>query len=465
MRSKPNILILMTDQQRHDCLSCAGHPLISTPNMDRLARQGMRFTQATTSSPVCMPARNSFITGLYPHSHGMWNNSGEVAAGQLNLFHLLKNAGYSTAYIGKSHYYAHEGVTRHLRDREPYMHRLGIDYVHETTGPYATLHTRSCLTEAWAQKGDHFERFERDYRERAKARGILARPSPLPVEDFPDSYVGRKAIEFVDSYDQDRPVCLFVGFGGPHDPWDAPGEYASMYDPSATPAAIPAAEHLGALPTTIRDKWDLQSRPDLTPEVIAAIRANYYGKISLIDRWCGDILLATERNGWNDNLLVVFWSDHGEMLGDHGRIQKCTFHESSVRVPLILSWPGTIPQASCCDALVELVDLLPTVANLLEIPSSAPCEGQSLVSLFSRPQAQLRDNQLSEIEWGGSRNRMLRGHRFKYAEDSDGTAYMLYDLENDPKELRNLAADAAHNAVRARLHDALAQRSRPGDCH
>ncbi|MFW5798864.1 MAG: sulfatase-like hydrolase/transferase, partial [Planctomycetota bacterium] len=296
MDRRPNILILMTDQHRHDGLGCAGLPAIRTPNLDRLAARGMRFDSATTVSPVCMPARASFINSLYPHNHGMWFNSGQVPPCEPTLFKLLQSAGYRTAHLGKSHYYAHKGVADHMVDREPYMRSLGFDDVHETTGPYATLQMGSYLTDRWQRLG-LYETFKADYHERMARGGLVVRPSPLPEDEFPDSYVGRKAVEYIENYDDDKPACLFVGFGGPHDPWDAPEPWASVVDPADTPAAIPPGEATPALPAELADKPDLQSRDELTPEVIAAIRANNYGKIMLVDRWIGRIIDAAHNKG------------------------------------------------------------------------------------------------------------------------------------------------------------------------
>ncbi|MCF7853754.1 MAG: sulfatase-like hydrolase/transferase [Candidatus Pacebacteria bacterium] len=455
----PNILILMTDQQRQDCLGCAGHSVLKTPNLDRIAATGTRFTEATTVSPVCMPARASFVNSLYPHNHGMWWNSGEMPPDDPTMFHLLKEAGYFNAHIGKAHYYVHEGVTDHLKNREPYMRARGFDYIHETTGPFATLVTRSYMTDEWERKGERLYRaFKDDY---ASRQVITARPSPLSVEDYSDSYVGRKAVEFIESYDKNQPVCLFVGFGGPHDPWDAPGEYAAMYEPSSIPPPIPPSEHFKSLPKHVQTRPDLTPNESLTPEIIRAIRANYYGNISLIDDWIGKILQAAARKGWDDNLMVVFWSDHGELLGDHGRTMKCTFHESSVRVPLVLSWPGVIPHNVTSDALAEIIDVFPTVADLLGLDIPTRCLGKSLTPLFANPDCPLRDFQLSEIAvavWNGVRNTMIGNRKYKYADDEQGTGYMLFNLEADPDEQRNLIADPEARDLENILREELLKR-------
>jgi len=438
MAERPNILILMPDQQRADCLSYLGHPQLRTPNMDRIARQGVVFTQASTVSPLCMPARASFVSSIYPHNHGMWSNAGCLPPHDDTFFQRLQRSGYFTAHIGKSHYYSHGGL--HMSDFEGYMRARGFEYVHETTGPWASVSTRSYMTDLWEEHG-LYEAFKEDYRNRAAARKshnrFLVRPSPLPEELYLDSYVGSQAEKFLRAYDDDRPLCLFVGFPGPHEPWDAPGRYAAMYDPRRSPDPIPYPESNSNLPESIREMPDFQPFPDSTPENIAAIRANYYGKISLIDHWIGRILDACEERGLLENMLVIFWSDHGEMLGDHRRLYKSTFFESSMRVPLIVSWPGRLPEGKRCDAPAETVDIYPTVLEAAGVEPSGRCLGSSLISA-AEGSSSLREVQLSEVIYGGERRICIRTSRYKYAIRQDGKGYMLYDLRRDPNEQENL---------------------------
>lgn len=452
---QPHILIIMTDQQRADCMGCAGHPQLETPNIDRLAGEGMRFTQATTVSPLCMPARASFASGLYPHHHGIWTNHGELPAADETFFQLLRSAGYFTAQVGKTHFYEHlAGV--HMRSREPYLHARGLEYVHETTGPNAARRTPSYLTDEWKSKG-LFETFVDDYRARAESTtgGVWA--SPLPIEDFLDSYVGRKAIDFVERYDDPRPMCLMVGFGGPHDPWDAPGRYAEMYKPEDAPTSIPVPAGYYTLPDSIMAKRDFEVLPPPVLANVAGIRANYYGKISLIDDNIGLILDAFQRRGWLDDLLVVFTSDHGEMLGDHGRLKKRTFHESSVRIPLVVRWPGKVPASEVSEALVEIIDIFPTLVEVGGSPPSERCFGRSLWPLIRKQRMEVRDWQVAELVYGDARI-MLRSRGRKLAVDARGLVYMLYDLESDPDEQHNLAADPASGALALELRRCLASR-------
>ena len=457
MAGAPNILILMPDQQRADCLSSAGHPQIKTPNMDRIVQEGMRFTQATTVSPVCMPARVSFVTGLYPHNHGIWQNSGGLPATDENLFHILQRAGYATAHIGKAHLYEGEG---HLRTREEHMHARGLEYVHEASGPHASASEGSFVTDRWEKLG-LWETYKRDIRELDKYDGAIVLPSPLPVEEHLDSCVGRKAVEFVQEYKDPRPLCLFVGFPGPHEPWDAPGEYATMYDPDETPPAIPIPQAHESLPDYVRGKRDFSGQQKAVMETVPSIRACYYGKISLIDTWCGHILDAFASRGWLDDLLVVFWSDHGEMAGDHGMLYKNTFHEASVRVPLVLRWPGHIPADTTTSALVENVDVFPTLLEAVGCEPSMRCLGRSLWPVIRDPQAELRDYQLSEIKWqreSGERRIMVRSHRHKYAIDEAGRGFMLYDLQEDPEEQKNLIGRKGSGSLEQRLRENLLKR-------
>ncbi len=441
MGDKPHILILMTDQQRADCLSCAGHPQIRTPSLDSIAAKGVRFAQATTVSPVCMPARASFINALYPHNHGMWRNRGQMPPEDDTFFHHLQGSGYLTAHIGKSHYYGHgQG---HMKDYEWYMHARGLEYVHEVTGPLATQNTRSYMTD-YLQEHGLYEAFKEDYAERGVKRmenPFLVRPSPLPVNSYLDSYVGRQAVSFIDGYGDDRPMCLFVGFPGPHEPWDAPGEYATMYDERRTPDPIPWPEHNRSLPESIRAMDDFQPRNGSTPENIRRIRANYYGKISLIDHWIGRILEACGEKGMLENMMIVLWSDHGEMLGDHRRVFKSTFHESSMRVPLIMSWPGRFSEGATSNALVEIIDVYPTLLEALGLEPPGRCLGRSLIPVLTDPARDFRDAQLSEISHADGRRICVRTSRHKYAVRQNGDGYMLYDISDDPDEQYNMIGE------------------------
>ncbi len=281
-------------------------------------------------------------------------------------------------------------------------------------------------------------------------------PSPLPVEEHADSYVGRRAVEFLSDYEEDRPFCAFVGFGGPHEPWDAPGRFAQMYDPAETPPpTAPEGTEPGPWVPHEAAQWQRTGRHNLARDDIARLRANYYGKISLIDEWSGRILDTLERRGLLDDALILFWSDHGEMLGDHDRLYKSRFYESALRVPLVLRWPGRVPGGETRDALASTVDIMPTILEAAGVGVPDSCDGLSLLPVLRNAAAPFREATISEVRSGGHRNRCVVTQRWKYAERTGGTPLLLYDLCADPGELDNLVGhpDKAH--VEAELRTRL----------
>ena len=448
MPDKPNILILMPDQQRADAMGCAGNARIKTPNIDRIAREGIRFDSVYTVSPLCMPARASFISGIYPHNHHIWQNAGQLPRDDETFFHHLQKEGYFTVLIGKSHFY-HPEPGQHLAQYENYMHARGLDYLHETTGPWATLKVGSYMRDYWGKKG-LFELFKKDYVKRKEYEfhdghrkkridKVSVYPSPLSEEEFLDSYIGRKALEFIRSYNKNKPLCLFVGFGGPHEPWDAPGRYASMYETKDMPASIPAGSLGDWVPQEVVERLEFEKIAEkISKENIQKIRANYYGKISLIDYWIGEILSVFERIKGPENTLVVFWSDHGEMLGDHQVLYKSVFYESSISVPLLIRWPSHIQGGEKCKALVEVIDVYPTLLEVAGAEPSQRCFGKSLWPLLRNPENNHRQAVFSEISFAGHHNVMIRTLEYKYAVDETGAGFLLYNLQNDPLEQNNL---------------------------
>lgn len=423
-------------------MGCAYNELIKTPNLDRLAGEGVHFTHANTNCTVCMPARASLVSGLYSHNHGMWGISGELPASDETFFHHLQQAGYFTAHIGKSHYYC-DSV--HMKDREPYMHSRGLEYVHETQGTKGVLLTESYFTDYLKEKG-LLSVMREDYILRKK-NNCPAHPSPLSVEDCLDGYVGRRAVDFVSEYKDERPMCLFVGFPGPHVFRDPSGKYAGMYKPQDMPESIPAGEIPGWLPDSARERMvgGQERFRRISGEHLAKIKASYYGKISLIDYWIGEILRSFEKKGWLDDLFVVFCSDHGEMLGDHGLLAKTVFYESSVRIPFIIRHPLSIKPGQKNDSLVETIDIFPTLLEVAGAEPSHRCLGKSLYQTVNNPGSIHRKGVLSEV-YSTTFNFMVRTRRYKYAVEKGGEPIFLYDLEKDPDEQVNLAgSDKAKN--------------------
>ncbi|HEX2036026.1 MAG TPA: sulfatase-like hydrolase/transferase, partial [Chloroflexota bacterium] len=383
---RPNILILMPDELRADALGYAGHPVYRTPHVDRLAREGVAFANAYCTSPLCMPARASMISGLYPHNHHIQENAGSLPLDDESYAHLIRQAGYATAYIGKSHFGA-DTPRRDLVDDEAAVRARGFDDVHQVPGPLALARTDSHLSRRWQALG-LLEAYREDYRRRAQDGGAAAWASPLPVEEFADSYVGARAEAWLRAYRQERPFLLVVGFGGPHPPLDPPEPYASMYDPSTIPDPIPAGEPGDWVPEYVRRRMleltGAQNRghaPHVAQEIARQRMASYGGKISLIDDRVGRILAVLDERGWTEDTLVIFLADHGEMGGDHGRYNKSVFFESAARIPLVMRWPAALPPGGRVEALVEQLDLFATVVEAAGAPPSRRAFARSLLPL------------------------------------------------------------------------------------
>ncbi len=448
---RPNILIIMPDTYRYDVMGCVT-PAAKTPNLDRLAEEGTRFAESFSVSPLCMPARASVLSGTYVHNHGMWTNRGSLPEDDETFFHHLQKVGYQTAHVGKSHY--HSGGSADMRDWEPYMHARGIEYVHEVSGPWATVKSENYLTDYLAEHG-LLETFRDDYRKRAGDMFRATWPSPLPVEHHPDSYTGRQAMEFLDKQTDERPWCMFVGFGGPHDPWDAPGEFATMHDPADMPPALPTEEVPESISERAKQHLLAGRIENPTAEEVAKLRALYYGKHSLVDHWVGQILDTVEKRGEKENTLVIFWSDHGDFAGDHGRIHKVQFYEGALRVPLIVSWPGHFPEGARSVAMVENIDVFPTILEAAGCEPSARCRAKSLVPVITDPDSGHREVVISEVADAVGRTMMVRTRTDKYAMDEFGEGYMLFNLDTDPDEQKNLIGQPCMRELQAHMRELL----------
>jgi len=428
--ARPNILMVMTDQQRWDAMGCVSDWL-ATPNIDRIARSGMRFSDAYTNSPVCIPARVSLATGRYPHNTGVWENRNKytLPPETPTWMQALRGAGYATSVFGKTHLHPHTGD---LRDREHLLHAYGLDHVDEIAGPRATNVARSHMTDRWEEAGV-YAAYQEDSRERFQNKPWVARPTPVPLEHYADVYVGQQAKAWLQERDQADPWFCWVSFGGPHEPWDAPEPYASMYDPGAMPVPLQAEPSRSQRPRGVLDRR-LRQRPALEPGDVARLRANYAGNMTLIDDQVGEILRVLEDRGQLDDTVIALVSDHGEMNGDFGLLYKQNFLNPAVRVPFLIKAPGKAAGATST-VPVELMDV---GATLLELAGAEPVEGsyaQSLVPVLEDPSRPHRAAALSEL----SGEVMLATSEWKVALNRNGRIYLLFDLVNDPHEQRNLA--------------------------
>ena len=438
--TKPNILFLMTDQQRWDAMGCSGG-WVRTPALDRIASEGVRFTQCVTTTPICIPARVTLATGRYPHNNAVWNNMDYAMPPEAPTWmRALRDIGYRTSLFGKTHLHPHRGD---LREREHLLNAYGLDDVDEIGGPRASARVMSHMTAMWQDKG-LLDAYRADFDERFANKPHVARPSVLPLEDYADVYVGQQAKRYLAGYARDEPWFCWVSFGGPHEPWDAPEPYASMYEPDAMPAPVPPSVDEQPRPRGWLDRR-MEHAPVLEAGDEAAMRANYAGNVSLIDDQIGQILDVVEQRGELDNTVIGFTSDHGEMNGDWGLIYKMVFLDGSVRVPMLVRTPATARDDSgrVSDTLVENCDLGPTLVELAGGELDHRQFARSLVPALADTNAAHRDRAISEIRG----EFMLMTRDWKMALNREGKAYMLFDRNADPEESRNLAGLPEYRAV------------------
>ena len=420
----------MTDQQRWDAMGCSGD-WVQTPSLDRIANEGVQFTNCVATSPVCVPTRLSLATGLYPHNTGVWTNiHHQMPSETPTWMQAVREAGYRTSLFGKSHLHPHSGD---LRGREGLMNAYGLDDVNEIGGPRASMTVLSHMTAEWAAK-DLWEAYRADFRERFSTKPYLVRPSTLGFDNYADVYVGQQAKQYLQSYERKQPWCCWVSFGGPHEPWDAPEPYASMYEPEEMPPAIPRPIG-GIRQQGYLDKRMQQMNPAFELGEIGALRANYAGNVTLIDAQIGEILETIKARGELDNTVIFHTSDHGEMNGDYGLIYKGNFLNGAVRIPLLIRTPDGTSAGSICDSPVEWIDIGPTLVELAGGELTHRQFGKSLCPVLTNSEVTHRDFAISEIHG----EIMLLNEEWKVALNSNGEVYLLFDVQKDPTETHNLA--------------------------
>lgn len=434
---KPNILLFFADQVRPDALGCSGGRG-DTPNLDSIAAEGIRFSNCYTPAPLCVPARVCLALGRYAHSTGAWNNLAyTMSASARTWMQNVRGAGYNTALIGKTH--LHSG--KDLYETEELLHSYGYDYVLEVEGPHANCKSINPMTDEWKKLG----LFELYCADMDKRKGAVVRPSPLPLEEYYDNYVGRKGKEWLESYKGDSPWFCTVSFPGPHEPWDTPKPYSDMYSPDDMIPPRPRLKKLSEeRPRGIFDELEAKEKLQCDEATARRLRADYAGGMKLIDDRVGEILEVVRKRGEMDNTIIVFTSDHGELNGDYGLIHKRNYFRNVVNVPLIIRTPETAKDgAKISDALVSMADLGPTLAELSGNPIDYEQSARSLCPIMNGKRDEIRDFVISEC----SHEIMYADRKWKAVINSDTEVYQLFDLENDPEESLNLAGDARYSEI------------------
>jgi arylsulfatase A-like enzyme len=410
-----NILFVFSDQHRWCDLGCSGNGKVISPNLDRFAADGLRFSRCISNSPVCVPARGSLLTGLYPLKHGAITNDLPVRTDIESVADVLKQGGYHTGYIGKWHL---GGIPRDqaiLPER-----RLGFQEWKVCNCDHNYLHSY--------------------YYDEVNARHEI---SGYDAEEYTSL-----AVDFI-RRNAERPWGLWLSWGPPHDPYfDVPQKYLDLYDGKE----IALRDNV---PEQIVNRLD---QPCWTREETREKLKGYYAHITALDEQFGRLLAALEATGQLDNTLIVYTSDHGDQLGSQGWSNKQFPYEESIRVPLIARLPGTV-RRGVCDELIGLTDLPVSLLSLLGRPLAAP-DGRDLQALF-REEGTCGQEACyifdlvpchQSMDRGTDAWRGVRTARYTYACHADGTPWILYDNEADPFQQNNRIDDSALAPLCHRLH-------------
>jgi arylsulfatase len=472
---RPNVLFICTDQQRYDALGAAGNPHVRTPHLDRLAEQGARFEHCYVQAPVCGPSRASLMTGRYLHAHGLWANGVDIDPDEELFTRVLQRAGYDCGLVGKFHL----GAAQHGRV-EPRTDD-GFRTFRWAHDPYVE------------SSGNHYHAWLRANHPGVLEAALAAdRPHDaidrLPVHQHYSHWVAQESIDFLTSArDAEKPFLLVANFFDPHHGFGAPAEFRDTYDAAALPPPVTSPDDLATKPDVYTEasiRSYAGAAPgfrDFTAEEVQEFKAQYYAMVSLVDAEVGRILAVLDETGLAENTVVVFTSDHGELLGDHQMLLKGPMmFDCSVRVPLLVRWPGVVPAGTVRTELVEWIDLAPTLLEAAGVDGLPRAQGSSLLALARGETSARKDWVLSEYRNSGHpydpavHTTMLRTARWKVVvhhgapstdRERDGE---LYDVVADPDELVNLWRSGEHADVRRRMEgfllDALVateDRSRP----
>ena len=457
---RPNILWICTDQQRYDTIGALGNQYVSTPNIDQLVEEGVTFTHAYCQSPICTPSRGSFLTGMYPSAVHVNGNGNKYFPDSPPLVtRLLADAGYDCGLIGKLHLAsAHRRIEPRVNDGYRYW-----QYSHAPRDDWEIGHDYA----DWVRSKGHI-------------LGELTKSiDGVPAELHQTTWCAEKTIEFI-RQERDTPWLASVNIYDPHPPFNPPKTYRDMFNPADMPGPLFRESDLeqqrkleavdfqskGRLPE------ELDIRSPIIPQSPGAadagsaggrdaktLQAAYYAMIKLIDDVLGRILETLEETGQRERTMIIFTSDHGEMLGDHGLIQKgCRFYEGLVRVPLIFSLPGHFEGSLKSDALVGLLDKTPTLLDLvgLEIPDRM--QGMSLLPILKGEASPDHHRDFVRCEFydaidqpDGTFATMYRDRRYKLVIYHGHVHGELYDLETDPGEFENLWDTSSAQSLKADL--------------
>jgi arylsulfatase A-like enzyme len=433
---QPHIILIMTDQQRADTIGAWGNDHMITPNMDRLAQEGTSFRQAYCPGATCVASRAAIFTGMYPHTTGVY--SFDHWGNHRNWVQDLEDGGYFCANIGKMHFMP--------RDIPGGYHERVI-----VENPTNTTHDGGNADDDWGRflslngqtRPNHRQDTDPDWM--TKYQGV---PWHLEEKYHSDVFIGDSAVAWIRDHKGNKPVFLQVGLTGPHEPWDPLQRHLDLYDDVELPKRSVREGELAEKPPQHQAHLEAfakargEAKIDLrgaTDDDIDMMRRHYYAKITTVDEMVGNVMTALEQKGWLDNSLIIFCSDHGEMLGDHGLAYKWLMYDSITHIPLIIRHPNSVDQPDTSDDLVSLMDLGPTILHAAGLETPTYLEGRSLIPYLDRQEIVPREFVVCEDNY----QIMMRTATHKlvyYPGQAEGE---FYDLQADPDELWNRWDDAA----------------------
>jgi len=439
--SKPNILLILSDQHRYDAHGFSGNKICRTPNADRLAKQGVRFTRAYTPVGLCSPARTSLFTGLWPHQHHILNNThgGDAVCQHLSpsipIFpEILQREGYRCDYVGVWH-----------------------------IGPTIDATKRGFIDTQYVDKYSHWPYIENIEEKEILTDpiGTVRRDNPRPIsaitsvqkENFYCVSVASHTVELLRQYAHKNvtPFFLVSSFVGPHPPYIVPSEYAHLYQPSSIPKWNNFDDSYENKPLSHRRYLHFRNGDRLSWQEWQVCIARYFALVSLIDDQIGRILKELDRLQLADNTLIIYIADHGDMTGSHRQFNKGAFmYEEVYHIPFLARWSGIIPSDSVCTVFVSTVDLMPTILDAVRLKIPESISGKSLFPLIKgKVPLEWNDDIYAQFhgdEYSLCSLRMVRTERWKYVYYPDGLDE-LYDEKNDPGELNNLINSPEHRNI------------------
>lgn len=434
----PNVVFIAADDLNND-LGTYGHPLVHSPNIDRLAARGVRFDRAYNQFPLCSPSRTSVMTGLRPDSTRVWDlqrHFRERLPDVVTLPQHFRRHGYFAARVGKIYHYGVPGQIGTAGLDDPASWDVAVN-------PRGRdKHDEHTITNVTPQRG--------------LGSALSWRADPGTDEEQTDGMVASEAIRLMEQ-NRERPFFLAVGFYRPHTPYVAPRKYFDLYPLHAVAAPTDPNRDLADVPEAAI--WTTPSNWGLGWEQMREARRAYYASVTFMDAQVGRVLDALRRLGLEDNTIVVFWSDHGYHLGQRGQWMKQSLFEGSARVPLVIAAPGAV-RGAASPRVVELLDLYPTLADLAGLPRPEHVQGRSLRPLLMEPETRWPHAAHTQIlrRRGDQQfmGRSVRDERWRYTEWDDGRRGVeLYDHIMDPREEVNLADQPAYAEVMARLRELL----------